>query len=111
MNCDIEKIEAVLKNGMKSEAVERDVILKIENLSIFYGEKLAVDQINLEILKNQVTAIIGPLLKGECEAAQVCRELFCVVGVGVAPLARAVRPFQQEVRRIRGGEHVHAQTA
>jgi phosphate transport system ATP-binding protein len=60
MNCDIEKTEAVLKNGMKSEAMERDVILKIEDLSIFYGEKLAVDKINLEILKNQVTAIIGP---------------------------------------------------
>ena len=51
MNCYIDKTEAVLKNGMKSEAMERDVILKIEDLSIFYGEKLAVDQINLEILK------------------------------------------------------------
>lgn len=45
MNCDIK---------------ENEVTLKIENLSISYGEKLAVDGVSLSFRKNRVTAIIGP---------------------------------------------------
>jgi phosphate transport system ATP-binding protein len=60
MKCDIEEKETILKNTMKRKTMEREAILKFEDLSIFYGEKLAVDQVNLDIRKNQVTAIIGP---------------------------------------------------
>ena len=60
MKCAIEEKETIVKNAMKRKTMERDVILKFADLSIFYGEKLAVDQVNLDIRKNQVTAIIGP---------------------------------------------------
>ena len=40
--------------------IENDSILKVDNLSIYYGEKPAVKNINLNILKNKVTSIIGP---------------------------------------------------
>jgi len=33
---------------------------KIENVNLFYGEKQALKNINLELYKNQVTAFIGP---------------------------------------------------
>jgi phosphate transport system ATP-binding protein len=34
--------------------------LRVENLSCFYGDRLAVERISLEIAPHQVTAIIGP---------------------------------------------------
>lgn len=38
----------------------KDLILKVNNLEIFYGEKRAVNGINMDIEKNAVTALIGP---------------------------------------------------
>ncbi|WP_433751249.1 phosphate ABC transporter ATP-binding protein PstB [Falsibacillus pallidus] len=39
---------------------QQENILKVEDLSIFYGEKRAVNSISLDIEKNAVTALIGP---------------------------------------------------
>ena len=38
----------------------QDPILKIENLSLWYGEKRALHDISLEIPEKQITAFIGP---------------------------------------------------
>ncbi len=38
----------------------KDVIIKVENLNFYYGEKQALFNINMEIYKNKVTAFIGP---------------------------------------------------
>ena len=35
-------------------------ILNVRNLNLYYGEKQALFGINLEIKKNEVTALIGP---------------------------------------------------
>ncbi|EDS77246.1 phosphate ABC transporter ATP-binding protein PstB [Clostridium massiliodielmoense] len=35
-------------------------IIKVENLNLFYGEKQALKNININIVKNSVTALIGP---------------------------------------------------
>ena len=35
-------------------------VFKIENLDLYYGEKQALKNINLDLYKNQVTAFIGP---------------------------------------------------
>lgn len=40
--------------------MEKDHILKVNQLQIFYGEKRAVNGISLDIEKNGVTALIGP---------------------------------------------------
>ena len=37
-----------------------DNVFKIENVNLFYGEKQALKNINLDLLKNKVTAFIGP---------------------------------------------------
>lgn len=60
MKCAVEESEMILKNEIKSGPMVNESVLKIENLSISYGDKLAVDQISLEVRKHQVTAIIGP---------------------------------------------------
>jgi len=39
---------------------QNDMILQIQGLSIFYGETCAIDRVNFDIRKNQVTSIIGP---------------------------------------------------
>ena len=41
MNCEIMENQVTVKNLIKCNAMARDFILKFENLSIFYGEKLA----------------------------------------------------------------------
>ena len=43
----------------KAAVSPETAILKAENLSVFYGDKKAVDSVNLQI-QPQVTAIIGP---------------------------------------------------
>jgi phosphate transport system ATP-binding protein len=40
--------------------MQRNHILKVNNLEIFYGEKQAVNGISMDIEKNTVTALIGP---------------------------------------------------
>ncbi len=37
-----------------------DPIIKIRNLNVWYGEKLVLGDINLDIYRNRITAIIGP---------------------------------------------------
>ena len=37
-----------------------NIKLKIENLNLFYGEKQALKNINIDIKENKVTALIGP---------------------------------------------------
>ncbi|MCI6788455.1 MAG: phosphate ABC transporter ATP-binding protein PstB [Mollicutes bacterium] len=39
---------------------ENEVIFKVNNLNLYYGEKKALNDINIEIYKNKVTAFIGP---------------------------------------------------
>ena len=35
-------------------------VIKTENLSLWYGDKQALDEVNMEVEKNRVTALIGP---------------------------------------------------
>jgi phosphate transport system ATP-binding protein len=43
-----------------SAPVERDVVFRARNVSVNYGEKLALDQVSLDIYRNYATAFIGP---------------------------------------------------
>ena len=38
----------------------RDVVFQARNVSVYYGEKLAVDAVSLDIYRNYATALIGP---------------------------------------------------
>lgn len=38
----------------------KDTIFRIKNLSVFYGEKKAVNEVTIDIKKNAITALIGP---------------------------------------------------
>ena len=44
---------------MSLESAE-NVVLKTRDVNIFYGEKQAVHNVNFDIYKHRVTAIIGP---------------------------------------------------
>lgn len=39
---------------------DNDLIFKVRNLNFYYGSKKALNQINMDILHNKVTALIGP---------------------------------------------------
>lgn len=48
---------------MKSSTIDNENIehiIKAKDVNIFYGEKQAIFNVNLDIIKNKVTAIIGP---------------------------------------------------
>ncbi|WP_248735761.1 phosphate ABC transporter ATP-binding protein PstB [Neobacillus rhizosphaerae] len=40
--------------------INKELILEVNNLEIFYGEKRAVNEISMVIEKNSITALIGP---------------------------------------------------
>lgn len=40
--------------------MEEEIVFEVNNLSLFYGEKKALNDINIKIYKNKVTAFIGP---------------------------------------------------
>ncbi len=43
---------------MENQSFEKEI--EVNNLSFFYGEKLAVKNVSLDIEKNKITALIGP---------------------------------------------------
>lgn len=55
----IENIEESIPSGEEVEKDSNSAVRTID-LSVYFGERLAIDDINLKIKKNTVTAIIGP---------------------------------------------------
>jgi phosphate transport system ATP-binding protein len=54
---------ALTNSMMKSNYVDpalSEVVLEAQNLSVYYGESLAISDINLPVGRHQITAIIGP---------------------------------------------------
>jgi len=53
-------MSALNRDGQKLSLDQEEKCLKVDDLSLFYGEKQALHNINLEIPKKRVTAFIGP---------------------------------------------------
>jgi phosphate transport system ATP-binding protein len=49
-----------LNNSSRSTLSDADLALYVRNLSVYYGEKKALEGVSMDILPKQVTAIIGP---------------------------------------------------
>jgi phosphate transport system ATP-binding protein len=45
---------------VKNSMIPKNVIIKTEKLNLWYGEKQALHDINMEVYPNKVTALIGP---------------------------------------------------
>ena len=45
---------------MDTNSTSSEIVLNVENLSVYYGDFLAVKDVSMKILKNKVTAFIGP---------------------------------------------------
>lgn len=60
MKCATMENQIISNTMVNGKTKETEGILKIDHLSISYGEKLAVDQVSLDIRRQRVTAIIGP---------------------------------------------------
>jgi phosphate transport system ATP-binding protein len=50
----------VLAQDRGQEKTQKDVVLQVKNLSFYYGDHPALTNVNLEIYRNAITAIIGP---------------------------------------------------
>ncbi|MEN1969650.1 phosphate ABC transporter ATP-binding protein PstB [Lentibacillus sp. N15] len=48
------------KKLQKKDSANKEVILRVKDLSIFYGDNEAVKKVTFDIEKNSVTALIGP---------------------------------------------------
>ena len=51
---------AIGRNADKRDMSEEKITLEVENLNLYYGEKRALNAINMEIAHRRVTAFIGP---------------------------------------------------
>jgi phosphate transport system ATP-binding protein len=56
------KKDKFLEEDLELEEMKKtsDLVFKVENLNLHYGEKQALKNLNFEIKKNEVTAFIGP---------------------------------------------------
>lgn len=50
----------MVSSASATRAVDTEIVLQVENLSIYYGSFLALQNVNLEIPQNEITAFIGP---------------------------------------------------
>lgn len=53
-------MHSIPANTHTTEATGADVVLRAENLNVYYGSTLAVREVFLEIPRNQIVAFIGP---------------------------------------------------
>jgi len=53
-------MNSILRGQGKKGEEQNKTCIKVENLNLFYGEKQALHNINMEMLKKRVTAYIGP---------------------------------------------------
>jgi phosphate transport system ATP-binding protein len=61
MNVTVVKEKEIVMQPMINNLLEqKDSILEVKNLEIFYGENRAVNGISLDIPKHSITALIGP---------------------------------------------------
>jgi phosphate transport system ATP-binding protein len=51
---------SALEKPVVKQPIEKEYILNVKNLEIFYGEKRAVNGISMDVEKNSITALIGP---------------------------------------------------
>jgi phosphate transport system ATP-binding protein len=56
----VKEQETTKQSFHPNSQIQKENIIKVNNLEIFYGEKRAVNGISMEIEKNSVTALIGP---------------------------------------------------
>jgi len=49
-----------LTNSDHQTANQSDIVFRVENLNMYYGDFLAVRDVSMEIPRNQITALIGP---------------------------------------------------
>ena len=54
------KIVSISKFNKLKKSTSTKVKIVVQNISVFYGEKKAINNCNLSVEKNKVTAIIGP---------------------------------------------------
>ena len=56
----------------EASAAEREVVFALDDVSVYYGATLAVAGVNIDIYKNQITALIGP---SGCGKSTILRSL------------------------------------
>ncbi|MDP7196223.1 MAG: ATP-binding cassette domain-containing protein, partial [SAR202 cluster bacterium] len=54
------KIVSISKFNKLKKSTSKKVKLVVKNISVYYGEKKAVDNISMNINQNEVTSLIGP---------------------------------------------------
>ncbi len=58
MSSSMEKIMHSDKNKIRKK--ENEIVVSLIDLNVYYGDFHAVDNVNLDLVKNKVTALIGP---------------------------------------------------
>lgn len=59
---NLKNLDSIIKN---SEPTEPDLLLQIQNLNLYFGDRKILDHINLKIKSSELIAIIGPVGSGK----------------------------------------------
>jgi phosphate transport system ATP-binding protein len=54
------KLDVPLAQAPKAAPVHKDAVFDVRDLSVYYGQALAVSGVSMEIYRNAITALIGP---------------------------------------------------
>ncbi len=55
-----DQIISISKFNKLKKSTSKKVTISAQNISVFYSGKMAIDNINMNINQNEVTALIGP---------------------------------------------------
>ena len=83
----------------------REVLLKVENLSQFFGFTKAVDDVSFEIMKGEVFGLVGESGCGKTTTGRSIIKLYNITGGNVffkgIRIAAGKRVYKEEIERIR----------
>ena len=93
----------VIVNEQKSivtSPTEKNVVFKTENFDLWYGEHHALKNINMDILENEVTAIIGPSGCGKSTYVKALNRM-----VELVPIVRTTGEINYRGRNILSADY------
>ncbi len=89
----------IVINEQKQQVItlptEKDVVFKTTNFDLWYGEHHALKNINIDILENEVTAIIGPSGCGKSTYVKALNRM-----VELVPIVRTTGEINYRGRNI-----------
>lgn len=101
-------MRAVAAAGFSAEGLEKDAAVACAGLTKRFGERLAVDAVDLSLRPGEVFALLGPNGAGKTTTVRMLCGLIAPTAGSVAILGQPLRPGEESFRRSIGILTEHA---